>query len=97
MRSRLVRLIPDDVNDPERHAIRAFFNHRLLSNAQDAKLEWLDIVEARHELWQDISSPKRELIRSFLNLLNLELVKRARPNSVFSFQNASVGNLFLTG
>ena len=97
MRSRLVRLIPDDSDDPERHAIRAFFNYRLSTNALDARHEWLDIVEARHELWQDISSPKRELIRSFLNLLNLEIVKRARPNSVFNFQSASVGNLFLTG
>jgi len=32
-----------------------------------------------------------------LNTINLEIVKRARPSSVFNFQSASVGNLFLTG
>jgi 2-phospho-L-lactate transferase/gluconeogenesis factor (CofD/UPF0052 family) len=38
------------------------------------------------------------LIRSFLNLLNLEILKRARPpSSTFDFSSASVGNLFLTG
>lgn len=54
-------------------------------------------MEARHSLWSCISSEKRELIRSFLNTINLEIVKRARPSSVFNFQSASVGNLFLTG
>jgi 2-phospho-L-lactate transferase/gluconeogenesis factor (CofD/UPF0052 family) len=48
-------------------------------------------------MWSAISSSKRELIRSFLNTINLEIVKRARPSSVFNFQSASVGNLFLTG
>ena len=48
-------------------------------------------------MWSDITSAKRELIRSFLNTINLEIVKRARPTSVFNFQSASVGNLFLTG
>lgn len=93
---RLVRLIPD-YGDPERHAIRHFFNHRLSSDPRLARTEWLDIVEARHELWNDISSGRKELIRSFLNLLNLEIVKRARPSSVFNFARASVGNMFLTG
>ncbi|KAL3423228.1 hypothetical protein PVAG01_04976 [Phlyctema vagabunda] len=99
VRSRLVRLIPEDVdgNEPEKAAIKTFFNHRLSPAPQDARIEWLDIVEARHALWRDISPPKRELIRSFLNTINLEIVKRARPSSVFSLQSASVGNLFLTG
>jgi hypothetical protein len=44
-----------------------------------------------------VSSPKRELIRSVLNTLNAEIVKRARPTSDFNFAAASVGNLFLTG
>lgn len=62
-----------------------------------ARAEWLDIVEARHLLWTFISSQKRELIRSVFNTLNLEIVKRNRPTSVFNFAEASVGNLFLTG
>jgi hypothetical protein len=92
-----VRLIPDNGEDPEKAAIFAFFNHRLPPDSEAARHEWLDIVEARAPLWNDISSPKKELIRSFLNLLNLEIVKRARPSSVFNFSTASVGNLFLTG
>jgi 2-phospho-L-lactate transferase/gluconeogenesis factor (CofD/UPF0052 family) len=94
-----VRLIPEDVGDidAEKSAIKTFFNHRLAASSDAARHEWLDIVEARHSLWSDISSGKRELIRSFLNTINLEIVKRARPSSVFNFQSASVGNLFLTG
>lgn len=93
---RLVRLIPEN-GDPERAAIKAFFNHRLCLDADGARHEWLDIVEARHDLWKNISSEKKELIRSFLNLLNLEIVKRVRPTSTFNFSSASIGNLFLTG
>lgn len=95
---RLVRLIPSNHGPPEKAAIKTFFNHRLPFDGEAARLEWLDIVESRSPLWQDISTPKKEVIRSFLNLLNLEIVKRARPpHNVFNFQSASVGNLFLTG
>lgn len=72
-------------------------DHRLQVDTQASRLEGLDLVEARHGLWEHISSPKKELIRSFLNVLNLEIVKRMRPSSVFDFAKASVGNLFLTG
>ncbi|KAI9837287.1 MAG: hypothetical protein M1819_000361 [Sarea resinae] len=98
LRSRLIRLIPED-DDPtsERNAIKAIFNHRLPASSDLARLEWLEIVEARHPLWKHISPAKKELIRSFLNLVNLEIVKRARPSSVFNFAFASIGNLFLTG
>ncbi|KAM0127686.1 hypothetical protein ACHAP3_008736 [Botrytis cinerea] len=97
--SRLVRLIPEDPTgaNPERSALSTFFNHRLDPSPQEAKHEWLAIVEGHSPLWSDITSAKRELIRSFLNTINLEIVKRARPTSVFNFQSASVGNLFLTG
>ncbi|RDW94760.1 hypothetical protein BP5796_00523 [Coleophoma crateriformis] len=99
VRSRLVRLIPEDPrgSDTEKAAIKTFFNHRLSSSPSEARIEWLDIVESRHPLWAHIESSKRELIRPFLNTINLEIVKRARPSSVFNFQSASVGNLFLTG
>ena len=60
-------------------------------------MEWLNLIEGRHELWNSISSAKRELIRSVLNTLNLEIVKRSRPTSTFSFKKASIGNMFLTG
>lgn len=97
VRSRLVRLIPVNGEDPEKIAIRTFFNYRLPTDSDAARHEWLDIVEARHPLWNDISSEKKELIRSFLNWLNLDIVKRARPSSTFNFSHASIGNMFLTG
>ncbi|OAA68694.1 upf0052 domain containing protein [Niveomyces insectorum RCEF 264] len=107
IRSRLVRLIPtaDDEDGATatttntRAALRALFEHRLCTaDPHQARLEWLDLVEARHALWAPVPSATRELVRAVLNALNLEIVKRARPaTSVFNFAGASVGNLFLTG
>ncbi|KAI1738723.1 UPF0052 domain protein [Xylaria scruposa] len=97
VRSRLVRLIPTSETDAERTSLKSLFNHRLSSDTSSARAEWLDIVEGRHPLWDDISSEKRELIRSFFNHMNMEIVRRARPSSVFNFSKASIGNLFLTG
>ncbi|KLJ06886.1 hypothetical protein EMPG_17618 [Blastomyces silverae] len=98
VRSRLVRLIPDCPPHSERAAIKTLFNHRLAPSASTAHAEWYSIVEGTSPLWKAISPAKRELIRSFLNLLNLEILKRARPpSSTFDFTSASVGNLFLTG
>ncbi|KAI6778865.1 uncharacterized protein J7T54_000521 [Emericellopsis cladophorae] len=89
-------LIPKD-GKRDTIAIKHFFNHRLPKAAADARAEWFEILEATHPLWDDISSPKRELIRSYLNSFNLEVVKRMRPSSRFDFSGASIGNLFLTG
>jgi hypothetical protein len=94
-----VRLIPDDPDNDhsEKAAIKAFFNHRLPKERTIARQEWLEIVEAEHALWTNISTAKKELIRSILNLLAFEVVKRRRPSSSFDFSGASIGNLFLTG
>ncbi|OAL46370.1 UPF0052-domain-containing protein [Pyrenochaeta sp. DS3sAY3a] len=99
VRSRLVRLIPDDPDsdESEKAAIKAFFNHRLPKEGSEARQEWLQIVEAEHVLWMNIPSAKKELIRSILNLVAFEVVKRRRPSSSFDFSSASIGNLFLTG
>ncbi|KAF2111532.1 hypothetical protein BDV96DRAFT_499557 [Lophiotrema nucula] len=99
VRSRLVRLIPDDPDhdDSEKAAIKVFFNHRLPKDAHAAKTEWYQIVEASHPLWANISTAKKELIRSVLNMINFEILKRLRPSSAFDFSGASIGNLFLTG
>lgn len=96
---RLVRLIPDDPDndESEKAAIKAFFNHRLPKDSTDARQEWHQIVEAEHTLWTNISTAKKELIRSILNLVAFEIVKRRRPSSSFDFSGASIGNLFLTG
>ncbi|KAL9106138.1 MAG: hypothetical protein Q9227_008786 [Pyrenula ochraceoflavens] len=98
-RSRLVRLIPKFPPSPERSAVADLFNHRLSSSSSsEAQQEWYSIVDGTSPLWVGISSAKRELIRSFFNNLNLEILKRARPpQSTFDFTSASVGNLFLTG
>ncbi|KAI0592866.1 UPF0052-domain-containing protein [Biscogniauxia sp. FL1348] len=97
IRSRLVRLIPESDTDSGRASIKELFNHRLSPDPLQARFEWLDIVEGRHKIWANVASEKRELIRSIFNLMNLEIVKRARPSSVFNFSKASIGNLFLTG
>ncbi|KAK5118958.1 hypothetical protein LTR62_000169 [Meristemomyces frigidus] len=95
IRSRLVRLIPD--NGEEATAIKHFFNYRLPKSYAPARAEWLDIIESTHLLWTGISSPRKELIRSILNSINVEMLKRVRPTSRFDFSGASIGNLFLTG
>lgn len=95
VRSRLVRLIPND-DSPETVAIKQFFNHRLPKLYTEARAEWFDFLEGTHPLWTDISTPKKELIRSYLNSFNLEVVKRMRPSSRFDFSGSSIGNLFLT-
>ncbi|CEL03363.1 Putative UPF0052 domain protein [Aspergillus calidoustus] len=97
VRSRLVRLIPPSPPNSERAAIKSLFNHRLPADAS-AHAEWLSIVDGTSTVWKSITPAKKELIRSFFNLLNLEILKRARPPaSTFDFSSASVGNLFLTG
>ncbi|KAF1921613.1 hypothetical protein BDU57DRAFT_467271 [Ampelomyces quisqualis] len=99
VRSRLVRLIPDDPDNDhsEKAAIKAFFNHRLPKEHNTARQEWLEIIEAEHALWANVSTAKKELIRSILNLVAFEIIKRRRPSSSFDFSGASIGNLFLTG
>ncbi|KAF2678521.1 UPF0052-domain-containing protein [Lentithecium fluviatile CBS 122367] len=96
VRSRLVRLIPDH-DDSEKAAIKVFFNYRLPKDRVAAKLEWLQIVDADHALWDNISTAEKELMRAILNLINFEIVKRVRASSTFDFSGASIGNLFLTG
>ncbi|KAK3326391.1 hypothetical protein B0H66DRAFT_530398 [Apodospora peruviana] len=99
IRSRLVRLIPtrEDEENKEMAALKALFEHRLGPDPVKARIEWLNIVGGDHFLWGYISSPKMELIRSILNTLNLEIVKRARRTSKYNFAQASIGNMFLTG
>ncbi|RMD42663.1 hypothetical protein DV735_g2440, partial [Chaetothyriales sp. CBS 134920] len=99
VRSRLVRLIPSLPPSAERDAISALFNRRLSEVSPTvAAAEWQDIVAGTSEHWRGIPPAKKELIRSFFNYLNLEVLKRSRPpTSTFDFSSASVGNLFLTG
>lgn len=99
VRSRLVRLIPQEPPSSERDAVARLFNHRLSSSSPaDAETEWQRIVAGTSDLWREIPSAKKELVRSFFNHLNLEILKRSRPpTSTFDYTSASIGNLFLTG
>ena len=93
IRSRLVRLIPTTHTH-----IHSLLNHRLSSSSEEALKDWQDIVSGTSVLWRPISPAARELLRSMLNHLNMEILKRARaPYSTFNFSSASIGNLFLTG
>ncbi|KAJ9663698.1 hypothetical protein H2198_000710 [Neophaeococcomyces mojaviensis] len=99
VRSRLVRLIPTHPYSAEREAISRLLSHRLSGNdGRNARGEWSEIVDGTSTMWRGISSAKKELLRSFFNLVNLEILKRSRPpTSTFDFRSASIGNLFLTG
>lgn len=99
VRSRLIRLIPAHPHSPEREAIGKLLSYRLSStDVKEARNGWSDIVDGTSHLWTGISSAKKELIRSFFNLVNLEIIKRSRPpTSTFDFRSASIGNFFLTG
>ncbi|KAG7706320.1 hypothetical protein KL914_003215 [Ogataea haglerorum] len=93
LRSRIVRLIPN-----ESQGIRNLLSHRLPSKATDAKLEWGSIVEGSHELWSDVDPACKEIIRSFLIHVHMEILKRSRNSTKnFRLELASIGNLFLTG
>ncbi|MCJ1317788.1 hypothetical protein MMC15_003115 [Xylographa vitiligo] len=90
---RLIRLIP-----PTHLPIHTLLNHRLPPSPTLALSSWQALVSGTSLLWSPIPPPQRELIRSMLNHLNLEILKRARPpSSTFNFTSASLGNLFLTG
>ncbi|KAI5289345.1 hypothetical protein KEM54_004041 [Ascosphaera aggregata] len=87
-----------DVRSSELAAIKALVSHRLPPTAEAGLSEWLSIVDGTSKLWESISPAKKELIRSFLNLVNMEVLKRSRPpTTTFDYASASVGNMFLTG
>ncbi|KAG8530383.1 uncharacterized protein KY384_004885 [Bacidia gigantensis] len=93
IRSRLVRLIP-----PSHEHIRNLFNHRLAAMPESGEAEFLTILNGTSSLYDQIPAAQGMLIRSILSHLYLEILKRNRPpSSTFSFQSASIGNLFLTG
>ncbi|KAL5606829.1 hypothetical protein BROUX41_003206 [Berkeleyomyces rouxiae] len=96
VRSRLVRLIPDN-GSVENSALKALFNHRLVADSAAAAREWDKFLDGEHPAWNGISTPKLQLIRSILNSFNFEAIKRTRPSSRFDFGSASLGNIFLTG
>ncbi|KAJ3006946.1 UNVERIFIED_CONTAM: hypothetical protein HDU68_003782 [Siphonaria sp. JEL0065] len=113
IRSRLVRLA--ETKTPEAKAVYKLLSYRLPtgSPAADsgncpAKIEWINILEGNHLLWQNISLPYRETIRSFLLQFHYKILKEiggggliitsgGESNRSFDFRGGSLGNFFLTG
>lgn len=97
IRSRLTRLIPE-----HQDGLRDLLSFRLDSDPKIARLQWNEIVEGTHELWTRIPLSTKEIVRSFLVHVHVELLKRSRisvaasVNRSFRFELANVGNLFLT-
>lgn len=93
IRSRCLRL--SDQSTSEALAVRKLLGHRLPLDAQAAKLEWYQIVEGEHALWEGVSKPYRETIRSFLAYFQNQILRRSKES--FCFSNGSIGNFFFAG
>eukprot|EP00878_Enallax_costatus_P010254 GHUV01010704.1.p1 GENE.GHUV01010704.1~~GHUV01010704.1.p1 ORF type:complete len:450 (+),score=97.56 GHUV01010704.1:449-1798(+) len=94
IRSRCLRLA--DEGDEEAQAVKQLLAHRLAdSSSQDAKMEWYNLVEGRHDLWQGVSEPYKHMIRAFLVHFQLQILSQA--NQEFNFHNGSIGNFFFAG
>lgn len=98
IRSRLTRLIP-----PQNECLHRFLSYRLSEQPSVAKQEWNEIIEGTHPLWRGIDSATKEILRSFLIHVHMELLKRSKffsshhTNKKFRYELANMGNLFLTG
>lgn len=93
IRSRITRLIPDQTA-----GMRNLLSFRLDEDPKIALDEWSKIVDGSHPLWNDVDSPCKGIIRSYLIEVHTEILRRARSSgNNFHFELASVGNLFLTG
>ncbi|XVF87350.1 hypothetical protein PTKIN_Ptkin18bG0113100 [Pterospermum kingtungense] len=93
IRSRCLRLA--DESTSEALSVRRLLGHRLPINPQQAKSEWYEVVEGAHSLWEGVSKPYRETIRSFLAYFQNEIIRR--HNESFCFSNGSIGNFFFAG
>lgn len=96
IKSRLVKLIPEDDENVDRKHIKKLLSYRLSTDSEKAYYEWLKVVEGSHIIWENISLEKVQLIRTFFVYLHTELMKRFQRNR-FNFSNGSLGNFFLTG
>lgn len=91
IRSRITRMITDE-------GFQKLLSYRLSENNDEAKSEWTAIVEGTHDIWNNIEIQCKEMIRSFLIHVHMELLKKSRnPSTNFKYELASIGNLLLTG
>lgn len=71
-------------------AVKRLLAHRLPdSNSEEAKLEWINIVEGRHSLWQGVSEPYKHMIRAFLVHFQLQILSQGTRE--FDFRTGSIG------
>lgn len=89
IRSRLNRLIPNN-------SLRELLSYRLSSDPTLARYQWNEIIDGTHPIWLNISPTTKEIFRSFLIHLHVELLKRSKFSS-FRYELANIGNLFITG
>lgn len=83
IRSRCLRL--SDESTAEALSVRKLLGHRLPIDPSEAKLEWYQIVEGDHTLWEGVSRPYRETIRAFLVYFHSEILRRSAE--MFCFTN----------
>ncbi|KAG0689447.1 hypothetical protein C6P40_004983, partial [Pichia californica] len=98
IRSRLVRLIPDEIeycNKKHINGIKELLSFRLSEDENIAKNEWCLIVDGSHLIWDKVENRLKVMLLSFLIHVDMEIHKRLKLG--FKFQLASIGNLFLTG
>lgn len=93
IRSRCLRL--SDESTAEALSVRKLLGHRLPIDPSEAKLEWYQIVEGDHSLWEGVSRPYRETIRAFLVYFHSEILRRSAE--MFCFTHGSIGNFFFAG
>uniref|UniRef100_A0A0D9V2V9 Gluconeogenesis factor n=1 Tax=Leersia perrieri TaxID=77586 RepID=A0A0D9V2V9_9ORYZ len=93
IRSRCLRL--SDESTSEALSVRTLLGHRLPLDPSEAKMEWYQIVEGEHTLWDGVSQPYRETIRAFLVYFHNEILRRSAE--MFCFTNGSIGNFFFAG
>jgi 2-phospho-L-lactate transferase/gluconeogenesis factor (CofD/UPF0052 family) len=96
IRSRLIRLIPDETKIKGVNGVKELLGYRLNEEENKAREEWDKIVHGNHYIWDKVDLSLRVMIRSFLIHVDMEINKRSLRLK-FRFESASVGNLFLTG
>ena len=71
-------------------AVRKLLAHRLSGeSAEQAKMEWYEVVEGDHGLWQGVSEPYKHTIRAFLVYFHSQIQRHSTER--FNFRNGSVG------
>ncbi|RKP31784.1 UPF0052-domain-containing protein [Metschnikowia bicuspidata] len=77
IRSRLTRLIPD-----HQASLRKLLSFRLDTEPDAARRQWNELVEGTHPLWATLPLSTKEIVRSFLVHVHVELLKRSRISGV---------------